>query len=70
MIIYLWRQLWEPGDSHNFLGEAGAFGVGTRVEDTPEMAAGPTGVAAYDEHSNQFQNDDCGTKFDKITRGD
>jgi len=57
------------GDMHNFLGEAGEFGVGIRVEETPEMAAGTTGVATDDEHSNQVQNDDVGTEQNKITRG-
>nr|AER13166.1 putative gag/pol polyprotein [Phaseolus vulgaris] len=33
-------------------GEAGAYGVGTRVEDTPEMAIEPTGAATNDEHSS------------------
>ena len=42
-----------PGGRHNFSGEAWAFGVGTRVEDTPEKAAGLTGAATDDEHSNQ-----------------
>jgi len=46
---------------HSFSREARELGVGTRVEDTPEMAAGPTGAAADDEHSNQVQNDDVGT---------
>ena len=55
---------------HSFSGEAREFGVGTRVEDTPEMAAGPTGAAADDEHSNQVQNDDVGTKRNKVIRGD
>ena len=61
--------LYWPGNRHNFSGEARAFGVGTRVEDTPEMATEPTG-AADDEHSNQVQNDDVGTERNKITRGD
>jgi len=59
-----------PRDRHNFSGEAGAFGVGTRVEDTPEIGAGPSGVATADEDSNQFQNDDVGTERNKIKRGD
>ncbi len=58
------------GDIHSFSGEAREFGVGTRVEDTPEMAAGPTGAAADDEHSNQVQNDDVGTERNKVIRGD
>ena len=41
-----------PGDRHNFSGEAGTYGVGTRVEDTPEMVAEPTGAATNDEHSS------------------
>ncbi|XP_068497846.1 uncharacterized protein [Phaseolus vulgaris] len=32
--------------------EAGAYGVGTRVEDTPEMVAEPTGATTNDEHSS------------------
>jgi len=57
------------GDIHSFSGKAREFGVGTRVEDTPEMAAGPIG-AADDEHSNQVQNDDVGTERNKVIRGD
>jgi len=53
-----------PEDMHNFSGEAGASGVGTRVKDAPEMGVGPSGAAA-DELSNQFQNDNFGTKLDK-----
>ena len=55
---------------HSFSREAREFRVGIRVEETPEMAAGTTGVATDDEHSNQVQNDDVGTEQNKITRGD
>ena len=44
--------LYWPGNRHNFSGEAGTYGVGTRVEDTPEMVAEPTGAATNDEHSS------------------
>ena len=54
---------------HSFLGEAREFGVGTRVEGTPEMAAGPSG-AAEDEDPNQVQNDDVGTERNKVIKGD
>jgi len=60
-----------PGDKYNFSGEAGMFGVGTRVEDTSEMGVGPfIATTTDDEHSNQFHNDDFFTERNKIARGD
>ena len=58
------------GDMHNFVGEARAFGVGTRVKYAPEMGDGPSRAATTDKDSNQFQNDDYVTELDKVIRGD
>ena len=55
---------------HNFVGEARAFGVGTRVKYAPEMGDGPSRAATTDKDSNQFQNDDYVTELDKVIRGD
>ena len=61
--------LYCPGDRHNFSGEAGAFGVGTRVKDAQEMRVGPYG-ASTNEDPNQVQNDDVVTERNKVIRGD